>query len=85
MSEGFITATRTATSNPAVAISMTPSLRVKSTCSAGLSAINSATTGTTTEWPMTFGAVIFNTPERPEPPDETESNAESRASMSVIA
>ncbi len=21
---------------------------------------------------MTFGAVIFNTPERPEPPDETE-------------
>jgi hypothetical protein len=34
---------------------------------------------------MTFGAVIFNTPERPEPPDEIESNAESRASMRVTA
>ncbi len=34
---------------------------------------------------MTFGAVIFNTPERPDPPDETESSAESRASMRVTA
>ena len=32
-----------------------------------------------------FGAVIFNTPERPEPPDEIESSAESRASMRVTA
>ena len=38
-SEGFITATRMATSSPAVAMSMTPSLRVKSTRSAGLQAI----------------------------------------------